>query len=112
MKGGGNIVSTLRKSYSLSDLSESDMQNSQDEVTVEYHQRNSIMCNLSKFILIQVDYMMYCDPNMHVLQQRYIMRQAMNNNNIGPLRSIPTVRNGDMIYPDMNTMVRQLDNYE
>lgn len=32
IKGGGNIVSTLRKSYSLSDLSESDMPNTQDEV--------------------------------------------------------------------------------
>lgn len=37
LKGGGNIVSTLRKSYSLSDLSESDMPNSQDEVIQFVH---------------------------------------------------------------------------
>lgn len=32
-KGGGNLVSTLRKSYSLSDLSEPDVPQSQDEVS-------------------------------------------------------------------------------
>lgn len=56
--------------------------------------------------------MMYRDPNMHVFQQRYIMRQAINNNNIGPVRSISTGRNGDIYYHDMDNMARQLENYE
>lgn len=35
-QGGGSLVSTLRKSYSLSDLSEPDMHHSQDEVRYQF----------------------------------------------------------------------------
>lgn len=34
IQGGGNLVSTLRRSYSLSDLSEPDLTRSNDEVIV------------------------------------------------------------------------------
>lgn len=54
---------------------------------------------------------MYRDPNMHVFQQRYVMRPNMNNN-IDPRRSISSGRNGEIFYHDMENMARQLENYE
>lgn len=57
----------------------------------------------------QVDYVMYRgDPNL----QRLLMRHAINNNNIGPMRSISSGRNGDIYYHDMDNMARHLENFE
>lgn len=45
LQGGGGLVSTLRKSYSLSDLSEPDTQRTQDELDEIIRPQRSLRSN-------------------------------------------------------------------
>ncbi|XP_055327106.1 receptor expression-enhancing protein 2 isoform X3 [Sitodiplosis mosellana] len=93
-EGGGNLVSTLRKSYSLSDLSEPDLQRSHDEVDeILYGQAKQMI----QYRRIQ--------PN-----QRYMRANIQNQHVNGINRSSSTSRTVDVYYDDM--MSRSSDNYD
>lgn len=97
-QGGGNLVSTLRKSYSLSDLSEPDVHRGQDEVDeIIYGRSNQV-----------IQY-----RQMPPSTQRYIKTRMQNQNMIhsnGINRSSSTNRTVDVYYED--GMSRSSDNYE
>lgn len=87
-------MSTLRKSYSLSDLSEPDLNRSHDEVDeILYGQAKQMM----QYRRIQ--------PNQRLIRAN-IQNQNMNGNN----RSSSTSRTVEVFYDDM--MTRSSDNYE
>lgn len=92
------MVSTLRKSYSLSDLSEPDMQQSHDEVDEMMFGRGNHL----------VQY-----RHMQPINQRYITKARVQNptyNYNGMHRSSSTSRSVDVYYDD--SMRRRSDNYE
>lgn len=101
-QGGGNLVSTLRKSYSLSDLSEPDMhmdmQRSHDEVDeIVYGRANHI-----------IQYRHSMQPNQRHAKAR--MQNANISYSNGLNRSSSTSRTVDVYYDEM--MTRSSDNYE
>lgn len=83
------MVSTLRKSYSLSDLSEPDVHRSQDEI----------------------DEVMYRHRSQHGQQQRY-PKQRVNGNHQMNGRSASGGRNGDMYFGEVDVTSRHSGNYE
>lgn len=94
LKGGGNLVSTLRKSYSLSDLSEPDMHRSADEMDAIVYDRSNHMIQYRP---------------MPTTNQRYVKNQRIHHPN-GLNRSASSSRTVDVYYEDM--ISRNSDNYE
>ncbi|XP_031631002.1 uncharacterized protein LOC116345624 isoform X2 [Contarinia nasturtii] len=97
LKGGGNLVSTLKKSYSLSDLSEPDMQRSQDEVDEIVYGRSNQMVQYRQI-----------QPNQRYMKTR--MQHPNQNYSNGINRSSSTSRSVDIYYDDR--MTRSSDNYD
>lgn len=87
-------MSTLRKSYSLSDLSEPDLQRSHDEVDEMLYGQARQMIQYRRV-----------HPN-----QRYMRTNVQNQNMNGINRSSSTSRTVDVYYDEM--MSRSSDNYE
>lgn len=107
-QGGGNLVSTLKKSYSLSDLSEPDMQRSSDEVDdILYGQMNQI---------VQYRPMPQQSANQRHHRSPYVkvLRTENPNHNYsnGLHRSSSSGRTIDIYYDNNNLMTRSSDNYE
>lgn len=92
------MVSTLRKSYSLSDLSEPDMHRSQDEVDEIIYGRSNQM----------IQYRQMQQPNQHYIKTRMQNHNRIHSNGLN--RSLSSNRTVDVYYEDV--MSRSTDNNE
>lgn len=88
-QGGGSFVSQIRKSYSLSDLSEPDSQRSHDEVDEIWFDQGCQRIHPTK---------------------RYLVARNSSQHINGINRSLSTSRAVDVYYDDR--MTRSSDNYE
>lgn len=114
-QGGGNLVSTLKKSYSLSDLSEPDMQRSPDEVDdIMYGQMNQLMVyrQMSQPQPSSHHHHHHRSPYVKVLRAKNPNHSYSNGGSGGGgiHRSSSSSRTIDINYD--NLMTRSSDNYE
>lgn len=116
-QGGGSLVSTLRKSYSLSDLSEPDMHHSQDEVRYWIAHYILTIHGFDLWLLSQIDAILYQhmmqqqqfqQPIHPQMRQRY-MKTRLQTNAMNA-RSSSNSRKSDGYSRDMDPMTRS-ENY-